>query len=175
MLAVALLAGVARAGATPQVVIASLGLGAATVVIAGRYHSYVRSSPSAQVLSSAALGLLLVPIEGIGHVPAKRIVADAATWVAVFTGFSLSVRAIFARARKGGSGTMPTALALGLPAISGLVVYWAIGLRNVPVSLVGFTGSLVFAIWRPRPRLLKKSGVLMTVLLVLALLLVLGL
>lgn len=127
------------------------------------------------MLLSAALGLLIVPIERIGRVPTNLIVADAAAWAAVFTGFSLSVRAIFARARKGGSGTVQTVLAVCLPAVSGLALYWSIGGRNVPVSLVGFTGSLVFAIWRPRPRLLKQSGLLITALLVLALLLVLGL
>ena len=175
MLAIALLAGVARAGATPGTVAVAIGLGLSTIFVAGRFHAQVRKSPVAQVLSSAALGLLLVPIEGIGQVPAQIVAADAAAWVPVFSGFSLSVRAIFARARKGGSGAPLTLLALALPLASGLALYWVVGVRNLPVSLVGFTGALVFAIWRPRPRLLKQSGVLMTVLLVLALLLVLGL
>lgn len=174
MLSVVLIAGVGRAEELPLAAGVAIVLGIATVLLGGTIHSAVRKTPWAQVASSAMLGALALPVEGIGRVAVPLAVHDSMAWMSVFAAFSLSVRAIFARARKGGSGASVTALALMLPLSTGLALHQTVPHRNTGVAALGFGGCVLFAIWRPRPRQLKQSGIIMTLLLVIALALALA-
>ncbi len=174
MLLVALVAGVVRS----DFLVVSLAVAGAqlvaTMLIAGRFHKHIRKSAGAQVVASAALGLLLLPIEIVAQVPTRLLVVDILAWVPVFAAFSLSVRAAFARAQKRTAvAHYITAAALLLPIISGIGLYLLGAHREIGVSLIGFAGCLTFALWQPRPRSLKRAGLFMTALLVLALLWVL--
>ena len=174
MLAVALVAGVGRSSDVWLAAGLALALTVPTIFLGGRFHKEVRKRPWAQVATSALLGALILPIEGIGQVPIRLAIYDSVAWMTVFAAFSLTVRAVFARARKGGSGARITTVTLVLPAICGFALYLPVEHRNTSILLVGFAGSLLFAIWRPKPRHLKRSGAMMTALLALAVVLALG-
>jgi len=60
-----------------------------------------------------------------------------------------------------------------MPAVAALVLYQFGAQRLMGLALIGVAGAMFFAIWRPTPRQLKQSGIIMTVLLALALALVL--
>ncbi|MCP4443982.1 MAG: hypothetical protein GY811_01370 [Myxococcales bacterium] len=173
MLVIALVASVGRSEELLHASGVAAALAALTIVLGGRFHKKVRKTPWAQVVASALLGTLVLPIEGIGRVPIRLATVDSLAWIAVFSAFSLSVRAIFARARKGGSGVKATLLALTLPPTSGSALFLLDGHRNSAIAAVGLGGCVLFAIWRPKPRHLKQSGVMMTALLALALALML--
>ncbi len=175
MLLVALAAGSIRSEFVLVSLVVAGALLVATVAVAGRYHKHIRKSALAQVSASAALGLLLVPIELVGQVPMRILLLDVLAWVPVFAAFSLSVRAVFSRAQKRPQlATRITAAALFLPIASGLLLLSLGAHQNPGISLIGFAGCLTFAIWRPRPRSLKRSGLLMTALLMLAVAWLLG-
>lgn len=173
MLLVILVAGAGLADFALAAIGVAVGLGVVGAVAGGRFHRQVRKSPLGQVLASALLGALLVPIAGTGQVPVGRIAADALAWVTIFASFSLTVRSVFSRASKKGNSAAITALALVLPAASALILFWQAHNASLPISIVGVGGAILFAVWRPKPRDLKHSGLMMTVLLVLALVLVL--
>jgi hypothetical protein len=144
------------------------GLGA--LGVAALIHKSIRRVEWAQLLASTTLALLIVPGELLSGMPAPQVAANVAGWAALFTASSLAVRSVFARAKRKSSLSITLTLAsVVIPAAVGLLLYALSEEPPMRVALVGSAGMLLIALWRPLPKQLKKTGLGLALIVLLAL------
>jgi hypothetical protein len=168
MLPAALIAALIRVDWSQTAVAAALVAALAAILAGGFAHRLIRKKPAAQVVSSALLALLMVPVEVAGSATVQPIAFDVVAWMALFAGSSLAVRASFARARRAPNGAWKLTLAsLFCPALAlPLLFNTRYPLRVAAVAVVG---CAIFALWRPKPRQLKTAGLTLAGIVLLAL------
>jgi hypothetical protein len=149
---------------------ATLLAGLTALVVAIFIHKRVRRMEWAQLLASTTLALLIVPGELLSGMTGLQVSCNVAAWAALFTGASLAVRSAFARAkrRRGLSITLACASVL-VPAGIGALLFAAQEAAAMRVALVGSTGTLLIALWRPLPKDLKKTGLSLALIVIAAL------
>ena len=170
MLVAALLSSAGRSDwqLVPSVVALLAGL----VAIAGAalLHKAIRRLEWAQLVASSTLALLVIPGELLSGMSASQVAHNVIAWASVFTGASLMVRAVFARARRsGGHGWWQTMASVLSPLVAALALYLAGEGPALRIAAVGTVGMLILAAWRPVPKQLKISGLVLARIVVVAL------
>lgn len=170
MLAAAMISAAGRSQWQLASIAVTLLAGLVALFFAALIHKSIRRVEWAQLFASTMLALLIVPGQALSGIPAMQVSCNVAGWAALFTGSSLAVRSVFARAKR----RRELSIALGLasvlvPAGVGLGLYLLKEEAPMRVALVGSSGMLIIALWRPLPKQLKKTGLALALIVLLAL------
>lgn len=159
MMVAVLIDSVGRADWQASAIAIALATGVVAAIAGGRLHRAIRKRPWAQLLSSASLGLLLLPAELATGISFRFAAMDVLAWSSLFVGSSLAVRATFARAgRRNRHGTWYSLSSVVIPACVALGL-WALHYpSSAQISAVGALGAIGIMIWRPIPKQLKATG-----------------
>lgn len=168
MLSAAVISSVGRSHWQALAIGVSLLAALVAIVVAALVHKAVRRSEWAQLIASSMLALLIVPAEVLSEVPNEQLLSNLLAWTGLFTGSSLTVRAAFARVRRK-PGTWEAIASVLVPLLATVVLYLIGDETAMRVSLVGCLGMMGMAVWRPVPKQLKKTGLLLTLIVTVAL------
>jgi hypothetical protein len=166
MLAAVTASALVKSGASPRVLVASIVVGGAAVFGAMGFGRSIRRDGRAQVLSSAALGTLSLPLDLIaGRTWAPSLITSL-VWVSVFAASALAVRAVFARASARTARFSPwlSGAAVLLPAVAALFCYVVAAPRELGASLLAAVSIGALVLTRPSIKSLKPVGIALAVL-----------
>lgn len=147
---------------------AALLAGVVAIALAAITHKAIRRMQLAQLAASTALALLIAPAELLSGMPVSLVLCNVAAWASLFTGSSLAVRAVFARAKRqrGRARWLSSASVLSPTCAALLLKGEGPAMR---VAMAGSVGMLLVALWRPTPKKLKATGLTLALVVVTAL------
>jgi hypothetical protein len=144
----------AAAGLAAVVVVAG------AVLAGGAVRRQIRRRASLQLFASLALAAASAPIELAGGAPPFQALCNASAWAAVFSAFTLIVRACLARSsrvRRSEVGILTT-LAVFFPLAAALAFVLGELRVQAAAALLGAAVASVIAYFRPDAKSMKPIG-----------------
>ncbi len=171
MLAAVLLAALIRTGFGVTALLTAVVVLGLSVLGAAALGRRIRGSGNAQVGSALALAWLGAPVELAAGGSATDAAVVAATWMGVFVSSATCVRAAFSRAKgELARCRVLVAISVATPAALG-VGFLVSGERSAALaSLVAALGALVLGVWAPGVKQLKRVGLSLALVALLAML-----